>query len=696
MNDTRTDDPARQQQNGQGRRLDSWKKIAAHFRRDITTVQRWERREGMPVHRHLHSKQGSVYAFSGELDTWWESRRGKLPESDESAAETGASTPSAYETPAAAQEPPAAPTLPRNSVVRPMTGAGWVLAGIALALILYAVLRPGHYVTSSWRNPLGSATFTRLTDWAGAEQAAEISRDGRWAAFLADRDGHVDAWLTRIGSGTYRNLTHGEHGELVNRSIRTLGFSADGSLVTVWTRSADGSGPEDIKLMAAATAGGELNDFLPGAAEVAWSHDGKRVVYHTPAAGDPLFVRDPKGAARRIYIAPAGAHCHFPLWSADDAYIYFVRGTPPDDWDIWRIRPSGEGLERITFHNSRVSHPALLDPHTLAYLASDLQGSGPWLYALNLEQRVPHRISFGLERYTSLAASADGSRLVATVDQSSASIWGIPLGTDPRPGLAPALSQVSSTGLSPRAGPDYLLYLSANAGRQSIWKSADGSSRELWSAADSFIVGAPSIAADGRQIAFTVSDGARTTLYAMGSDGTDLRAVTRTLELRGNPSWAPDGRSIVSAVLHDGEPRLTNIFLDGSAPTQLVFDYSIDPVWSPDGRFLIYSGADVGTTFPLRAVSSDGHSYPIPPVILTRGARRIAFASDGRSIVVLREEAGHKSFWLVDLRTGSQRQLAELGSDIDIRDFDLAQDGSVILFDRIKESSRIALIERGG
>ena len=45
-------------------RLDSWKEIAAYLDRDVTTVQRWEKREGMPVHRHLHDRMGSVYAFS--------------------------------------------------------------------------------------------------------------------------------------------------------------------------------------------------------------------------------------------------------------------------------------------------------------------------------------------------------------------------------------------------------------------------------------------------------------------------------------------------------------------------------------------------------------------------------------------------------------------------------------------------------
>ena len=56
-------------------RLDSWKEIAAYLSRDVTTVQRWEKREGMPVHRHVHDKRGSVYAVGSELDAWLQSRR---------------------------------------------------------------------------------------------------------------------------------------------------------------------------------------------------------------------------------------------------------------------------------------------------------------------------------------------------------------------------------------------------------------------------------------------------------------------------------------------------------------------------------------------------------------------------------------------------------------------------------------------
>lgn len=55
-------------------RLDSWKAIAVHMRREIRTVQRWES-QGLPIHRLQHSKQGSIYAYKTEIDSWWTSRQ---------------------------------------------------------------------------------------------------------------------------------------------------------------------------------------------------------------------------------------------------------------------------------------------------------------------------------------------------------------------------------------------------------------------------------------------------------------------------------------------------------------------------------------------------------------------------------------------------------------------------------------------
>ena len=59
-------------------RLESWKEIASYLRRTVRTVQRWEREQGLPVHRLRHNKLPTVYAFAGEMDEWWEQRRGVL------------------------------------------------------------------------------------------------------------------------------------------------------------------------------------------------------------------------------------------------------------------------------------------------------------------------------------------------------------------------------------------------------------------------------------------------------------------------------------------------------------------------------------------------------------------------------------------------------------------------------------------
>jgi TolB-like protein/Tfp pilus assembly protein PilF len=70
--------PPTSSQGAEEARLDGWKEIAAYLNRHMATVRRWEKTEALPVHRHLHDKLGSVYAFRGELDAWWQSRRVRL------------------------------------------------------------------------------------------------------------------------------------------------------------------------------------------------------------------------------------------------------------------------------------------------------------------------------------------------------------------------------------------------------------------------------------------------------------------------------------------------------------------------------------------------------------------------------------------------------------------------------------------
>jgi Tol biopolymer transport system component len=665
-------------------RLDSWKEIAAYLKRDVTTVQRWEKREGMPVHRHLHDRMGSVYAYRTDLDAWMRSRnlRGEQ--------ENGNNGNDAAVAIAPAPPPQAAkPGFPAKwPFVLALAAIGAVLA---IGVILW-LQRTDYF----WRNPIVNARFQTITDFDGLEQSAAMSRDGHLVAFLSDRDGQMNVWVTQVGSGEFHNLTHGGVPELANSSIRTPGFSPDGSLVTFWTRKPGSSSGSDISVWGVPTLGGEPRTYLEGAAEFDWSPDGSRLAYHTSGPGDPLFVSDGgmHPGSRPIFTAPTGLHSHFPLWSPDAAFLYFVQGELPDKLDVWRIRPSGGTPERITSHSGRVTYPILLDRRTLMYLASDSDGSGPWLYSLDVEHRIPHRLISGLDRYTSLAASADGRRLVATVANPKRTLWRMRIDDSPAEVLAPApISLTTSTGFSPRLGTDYLLYVSETGTDGSIWKLANGTSTELWRGEGARVVGGPAISPDGRYLAFSVAQRGKTLLYVAQIDGANARIVSDSLDLQGTPAWAPDGQSITMAADDHGVPHLFRVPLDGRAPAPFVGEYSVDPAWAPDGRFVVYSGPDIGTTFSVKAVTADAAPHPLPALTLTRGARHVAFLPGGRALLLLRGEIQHKDLWLIDMETGSERQLTNLPPEFDIRDFDVSPDGHEVVLEREQERSNVVLID---
>ena len=50
--------------------LESWKEIASFLGREVRTVQLWEKREGLPVHRHFHAHRASVHAYRSQLKAW--------------------------------------------------------------------------------------------------------------------------------------------------------------------------------------------------------------------------------------------------------------------------------------------------------------------------------------------------------------------------------------------------------------------------------------------------------------------------------------------------------------------------------------------------------------------------------------------------------------------------------------------------
>ena len=166
----------------------------------------------------------------------------------------------------------------------------------------------------------------------------------------------------------------------------------------------------------------------------------------------------------------------------------------------------------------------LLNRRTLMYLASDPDGSGPWLYSMDIEHRIPHRLTFGPDRYTSLAADGDGKRLVVTRASPKRTLWQLRV-HDSASEFAPGSNRSDARYrvLSPTGAGLLDLCLFGGRASESIWKRANGTDTELWSGHGAQIIGSPAISPDGGQIAFSVRQRSQTLLYVMQADGTNAR-----------------------------------------------------------------------------------------------------------------------------------------------------------------------------
>jgi len=121
-------------------RLDSWKEIAAYLDREVRTVQRWEKTEGMPVRRHQHEKLGSVFAYRSELDAWWNQRQKVLEAEREPSEIPEPAERNVLESAQVAQRPRDSETDPAGRDVRAHPVATpWTITAAALALVAIAL-----------------------------------------------------------------------------------------------------------------------------------------------------------------------------------------------------------------------------------------------------------------------------------------------------------------------------------------------------------------------------------------------------------------------------------------------------------------------------------------------------------------------------------------------------------------------------
>jgi len=543
-------------------------------------------------------------------------------------------------------------------------------------------------------NPLAGSRFTRITDFEGAEYDAAISPDGQFVTFVSDRDGPFQVYVGQIGAGRFTKLglSSSEFAmEDARAPVRSVGFNQDGS--EVWL----GGGPwRRVRMIP--LLGGTVRNFLSEeSVSVAWSPDGSQIAYHERTEGDPLSIADSNESNdRKILAPPAGTHQHYPVWSVDGEWIYISRGRPATlEMDLWRVRVDGSGLEQMTFGKLDVRYPTPIDDDTVLYSARDSDGAGPWLWALDIESKISRRASVGLGQYASISASADGRSLVATVQRVRSALWTVPI-KDRVVGesdVKPFAELDTPRAHSPRFGGSSMFYLSSQGSGDGLWRYRDGDSTEIWSGSKTALLEPAAVSPDGETVVVLLRNDSKWRLHTLREDGTGLRVLSETVDARGAASWSPDGQWVVTGGYENGVEGLYKISVDSGAAQRIVEGEALNPVWSPSGDAIAYTGAQVNVVSPLRAVQPDGKSIELPEIQLFRWGQRVRFLPDGSGLIYMQGQGPSQDFWLLDWETMTSRELTRLGSTAAMMTFDVTPDGSQIVFDRLRDDADIVLIE---
>lgn len=543
--------------------LDSWKEIASYLKRDMRTVRRWEKSEGLPVHRLMHLSRASVYAYPSELDAW---RAQRHPPEDEA---------------------------PRVWLWHQLA------RGPAVAVVLLLTLINGgdSRLIGRPNTPAQAQDVVARRVWGGSgvDVTGGISPDGRWLSFVDWTTG--DLAVRDLASGQTRHLTNkkwtGSWADSPEQALWSI-FSPDGAQVAyAWQPN---RAAYDLRVVA--TSEGATPRILYSSPDVGlvwpmdWSADGKQILVLSRRVGKTyqlVLVSVADGSVRVLKsfdsISPRKASL-----SPDGRYAaYDFRG------DIFVLATDGSRETALVQHAADDAFPVWVPDGDRILFVSDRTGQ-PSLWAIAVSQGRPQGVPE--------LVKADIGRLTGPMGftRGRAFCYGLSIGmsevftarVDPATGtvLAPP-TPVSQDFVGWIASPDWspdgqsLAYVKRpGPGATIIIRSlATGEERELRSDATSLY--RPIWSPDGRSFLVngTNAQGRQGLLRIDAQTGATTRFVQARVYITGQ-AWSPDGEA---AFYWDGG-RLVRYTFDsgqGEPLAEVPGSPRANFAVSPDGQSLV-------------------------------------------------------------------------------------------------------------
>ncbi len=421
-----------------------------------------------------------------------------------------------------------------------------------------------------------------------------ISPDGRTLAFDGtDTEGRARIWARPLNALVPQPLPGTEGGvrPFWSPDSRFLGFMADGMLKKI-----DVTGGPPTKICDA-----------PGGSDGSWSPEG--VILFDGTGTDPIYrvaaAGGAKVAAVKLDAARKETSVGWPEFLPDGRhFLYLVNGEKPEDSAYW--------IGSLDSNERKMLAPA----QTLVTYA-------PPGYLLFVREK------------TLVAQPFDPKALKLTGEP-------IPLaekiGTD---NVGLARFSVSRNGV--------LAYRTGESGGRLLWRDRAG--RELDTLGEPGDYGNPALSPAGDRLAFNLTDS------RSGKNDIWIRDLARGVNSRfslgaGNnyrPLWSPDGAAIVFSSDRGGTTDLYEKSTRGPGEEKLLLhsdEFKFASGWTRDGRYIGYSTQNAKSFWDIWALPTFGDRKPIPIIVGPFLEIQPVFSPDGRFVAYSSTESGRAEIYV--------------------------------------------------